>query len=58
MYCGLHVKYPLFMSDFNETRNFSADFRKIQNYQIQTDVPKLIVVFAILRMRLKTCYGY
>jgi hypothetical protein len=26
---GLHVKYPLFLSDFNETRIFPADFRKI-----------------------------
>jgi hypothetical protein len=22
MYIGLHVKYPLFLSDFNEIRNF------------------------------------
>jgi len=28
MYIGLHVKYPLFLSDFNETRIFSTDFRK------------------------------
>ena len=28
MYIGLHVKYPLFLSDFNETRNFSTDFQK------------------------------
>jgi hypothetical protein len=24
----LHVKYPLFLSDFNETLIFSTDFRK------------------------------
>jgi hypothetical protein len=24
----LHVKYPLFLSGFNETSNFSTDFRK------------------------------
>jgi hypothetical protein len=31
---GLHVKYPSFFSYFDETRNFSADFRKIHKYQI------------------------
>jgi hypothetical protein len=25
---GLHVKHPLFLADFNETRIFSTDFRK------------------------------
>jgi len=29
MNCGLHVKYPLFLSDLNETRIFSTDFRKV-----------------------------
>jgi hypothetical protein len=28
MYIGLHVKYSLFLSDFNETRFFPTDFRK------------------------------
>jgi len=28
MYIGLHVKYPLFLSDLNETCIFSTDFRK------------------------------
>jgi len=34
MYIGLHVKYPLFKSDLNETSIFSIDFRKIRRYQI------------------------
>ena len=28
MYIGLHVKYRLFLSDFNETLMFSTDFQK------------------------------
>jgi len=28
MYIGLHVKYPLFLSDFNQTWNFSTGFSK------------------------------
>jgi hypothetical protein len=33
MCISLHVKYPLLLSDFNETWIFLADFRKILKYQ-------------------------
>jgi hypothetical protein len=34
MYIVLQVKYPLFLSDCNETCIFSMDFLKILKYQI------------------------
>ena len=34
LYIGLHVKYPLFLSDFNRSWTVSTDFRKILEYQI------------------------
>jgi len=34
MYVGRRVKYPVLLSDFNETWFFSTDFRKIIKYKI------------------------
>jgi len=34
LYIGLHVKYPLLLSDFNRTLIFLTDFRKILKYKI------------------------
>jgi len=34
MYIVLHVKCPLFLSDFHETLIFSTDILKILKYQI------------------------
>ena len=34
MYIGLHVKYPLFLSYFNEASILSTEFRKILRYQM------------------------
>ena len=61
MFIGLHVKYPLFWSDFNETPIFTRDFKKntqISNFtklqrepnrfvrtQGQAELTKLIVAF-------------
>ena len=34
VYVGLHVKYPLFFSGFNDTWTYSTYFRKIFKYQV------------------------
>ena len=33
MYIGLHIKYPLFLSDCNETGIFPADFQKYSSIE-------------------------
>ena len=39
MYIGLHVKSQLFLSGFNETRNFSTDFSKNTQISSFTKIP-------------------
>jgi len=34
MHIGFRLKYPLFLSDFNETRIFLTGFGKILKYQM------------------------
>ena len=34
MYISLHVNYPLFLVDFNDTSILLTDFRKILEYKI------------------------
>ena len=57
MYIGLRVKYPLFLSEFNETWTSSTDFLTTLKYKIswsrvvstrtdgRTDMTKLVIVF-------------
>jgi len=38
MCLSLHVKYPLFLSDFNETWIFLTDFKKYSNSKLQENL--------------------
>ena len=68
MYIGLHVKYPLFLSDFKETNFLDGVSKNTQMQDVmiirrlgaelfhaeeQTDMTKLASLFAILRTRLE-----
>jgi len=52
MSVGLHVRYPLFLSDFNETQTFSTDFSK--NIQIQNFMKILLVGAELFRADRRT----
>jgi len=41
MYNSLHVKYPLFLSNFNETLIYSSDFPKILKYKNSKEIHQL-----------------
>ena len=40
MYIAIHVTYPLFLSDVNETQVFSTDFRKILKSNFMKILPE------------------
>ena len=50
MYIGLHVKYRLFLSDFNETLIFLTDFRKPLKYKIFMKILKYQIFMKIRPM--------
>jgi hypothetical protein len=45
IYIGLHLKYPLFLYDFNETWVFSIGFRKYPNIKFNENRPSERRVF-------------
>jgi hypothetical protein len=68
MYIDLHVKYPLLLSDFNQTENSRQSFEKCQISSFmkirpvgaeffradrQRGMAEVIVAFAVLRRRQK-----
>jgi hypothetical protein len=54
IYIGLHVKYPLFLSDFNETWTFSTDFEKSSNTKFHENPPSGSRVVPCGRMEWRT----
>jgi hypothetical protein len=66
-YIDLHIKYPLFLVDINQTLVFWTDFKKILEYFVkirplgtelfhayrQTDMTKLVVAFCNFSYALK-----
>ena len=72
MYIGLHVKYPLFLSDFNETRITSIHFENSSHIKFnenpssgsrvipcgRTDMTKPIVAFRNFANAPKKTYLY
>jgi len=47
MYIGLHVKYPVFLSGFDETLLFSADYRKTFIYKMSWKSVQLEPIFSM-----------
>jgi hypothetical protein len=50
MYIGLHVKYTLLLSDFNETLIFSTNFRKIINIKFRENPSSGVELFDACRL--------
>jgi len=45
MYISHHVKYPLFLSDFNDNPSIGSRFVVFEQTEGRTDMTKLIVAF-------------
>jgi hypothetical protein len=46
MYIDLHMKYPLYMSDFNESCIHPTDYRKfLENDQRDAQIPFYVSIF-------------
>ena len=57
MWVVLHVTYPLFLSDSNETWTFSKAFRKFLKYQISWKSVQWEPIFVMRTGRRKHCFG-